>query len=311
MSMAGQARAERFRSSPWFRFVWIAPIALVIVVIGVLLARWLRENALHEFIQTNPGQGTLPKWAPVGFPAWLNWSHALNAFFMLFIIRSGIQVRYTKRPQAHFIRKTTGLMGVLGTNPKRISLELWLHLVFDTLFVLNGVVFYVLIFSTGQWTRIVPTNWDVFPNAVSAVVQYASMDWPTEEGWVNYNGAQLLSYFFVVFLLAPAALLTGLRMSPAYPKRKRLEKALPIEVARKAHWPIMVIFLVFIALHVLLVLTTGALRNLNHMYAANDTQSWVGAIVFGVSALLMAAAWIGAQPFVLRSLAGTMGKVGR
>jgi thiosulfate reductase cytochrome b subunit len=221
-----------------------------------------------------------------------------------------LQVHYTKRPQVFFTRKTSGVMGVLGKNPKRISLQLWLHLSMDTLFVLNGIVFYVLIFSTGQWTRIVPTSWDVFPNAVSAVLQYASMQWPTEDGWANYNAIQLLSYFFVVFILAPAALLTGLRMSPVWPKGAFFQR-FDVEWARKAHWPIMVIFLAFIAVHVILVLATGALRNLNHMYAGNDGQGWAGAIVFAISVIVMIGAWIALRPFILRTLAATMGRIGR
>jgi magnesium-transporting ATPase (P-type) len=155
----------------------------------------------------------------------------------------------------------------------------------------------------------VPTQWDVFPNAFSAAVQYASMDWPTENGWANYNGLQLLSYFAVVFLLAPAAIATGLRMSPLLMQKK--VPFFPLEAARRAHWPIMVIFLVFIAIHVILVLTTGALRNLNHMYASNDGEGWGGAIVFAVSVIVMAGAWIAARPLVLRTIAGTMGRVGR
>lgn len=309
--MAQTQAASAFRQSRWFRLVWIVPIVVVVVVVGVLVARWLRGTApMQDFLTTYPGQSELPSWAPVGFPAWLAWQHALNAFFLLFIIRSGIQVHYLKRPQAFFTRRTTGVMRVFGKSSRRISLELWLHITFDTLFIVNGVVFFVLIFATGQWTRIVPTHWDVFPNAFSAALQYASMDWPTEDGWANYNAIQLLSYFFVVFLLAPAAIATGLRMSPML-----MQRSIPffkVEWARKAHWPIMVIFLVFIAVHVILVLTTGALRNLNHMYGGSDSStSWWGAIVFGISVIVMIAAWIAARPFVLRTIAGTMGRVGR
>ena len=35
----------------------------------------------------------------------------------------------------------------------------------DSLWLLNGLVFYVLLFTTGQWRRVVPTTWAVFPNA--------------------------------------------------------------------------------------------------------------------------------------------------
>ena len=77
----------------------------------------------------------------------------------------------------------------------------------DAIWVLNGVIYWILLFATGQWTRIVPTGWDVFPHAVSVAIQYASLDWPLENGWVNYNALQLLTYFVTVFVAAPLAIL--------------------------------------------------------------------------------------------------------
>jgi len=48
-----------------------------------------------------------------------------------------------------------------------IGLARWWHLGTDVLWLVNGLVFYVLLFTTGQWQRLVPTTWDVFPSAVS------------------------------------------------------------------------------------------------------------------------------------------------
>jgi len=50
--------------------------------------------------------------------------------------------------------------------------------------LLNGLVFYVLLFATPQWKRLVPTSWGVFPNAASVAIQYLSLDWPADNGWV-------------------------------------------------------------------------------------------------------------------------------
>ncbi len=117
--------------------------------------------------------------------------------------------------------------------------------------------------------RIVPTSWEVFPNALSAALQYASLDWPTENGWVNYNSLQQLSYFAVTFVAAPLAIVSGVRLSgvlaegcrlarPAVPGRVGAEGPLPDDALlrglhRDARRP---------------RARTGALRNLNHMYAA-------------------------------------------
>src|SRR5699024_1776376 len=102
-----------------------------------------------------------------------------------------------------------------------IGLARWWHLGVDTLWLLNGVVFMVLLFVTGHWIRLVPTSWDVFPNALSVAIQYLSLDWPLENGWYVYNSLQLLAYFVTVFVAAPLALITGLGMSPALSTRMR------------------------------------------------------------------------------------------
>jgi thiosulfate reductase cytochrome b subunit len=172
------------------------------------------------------------------------------------------------------------------------------------------VLFVVLLFLTGQWMRIIPTSWEVFPNAVSAGLQYVSLDWPTENGWVNYNSLQQLAYFATVFIAAPLAAITGVRMSHVWPKEaKALNKAYPVEWARAVHFPVMIYFVLFIFVHVVLVFATGALRNLNHMYAAQDAVNWTGFWIFAVSMLVIAAAWVAARPLVLAPIARLFGKV--
>jgi len=66
-------------------------------------------------------------------------------------------------------------------------------------------------------------------------------------------------------------------MSPALATRfRRVSSVFSIQVARSLHFLVLCWFVVFIVIHVALVLTTGALRNLNHMYASQDTESWTG-----------------------------------
>jgi thiosulfate reductase cytochrome b subunit len=68
---------------------------------------------------------------------------------------------------------------------------------------------------------------------VSTLIQYASLNWPTETGWVAYNGLQQLAYFLTVFVAAPLALITGLGMSPALSTRfRRISSVLSIQTAR-------------------------------------------------------------------------------
>lgn len=300
------------RKSRWFRLVWIVPAALVLLVAVVLVAKGLRTlPAVRSFMSEFPGASEVPAGSPVGFPAWLAWQHFLNSFFVLLIIRSGWEIRTTVRPAAQWTRNNRGLIRTKNP-PSKISLTLWFHLSLDVLWVINGIVFFVLIFSTGQWMRLIPLNWDVFPNALSTGLQYASLNWPTEGGWTNYNSLQLLIYFVTVFIAAPLAVITGLRMSGAWPKNAtKLNRAYPVELARAIHFPVMLYFVLFIIVHVTLVLATGALRNLNHMYGGSDNESWVGFWIFAVSLVVMVAAWIAARPLILRSIAALTGSVTR
>jgi hypothetical protein len=177
----------------------------------------------------------------------------------------------------------------------------WWHLGTDMLWLVNGAIFYVLLFSTGQWRRIVPTTWKVFPSAASVLIQYFSLHWPTEHGWTAYNGLQLLAYFITVFVAAPLALLTGLGMSPALSTRiKPVSRRLSIQFARSLHFLVLCWFLFFIVIHVTLVFTTGLLRNLNHIYADRNDASWIGFGIFAATTILLVVAWVAATPFTLR-----------
>jgi thiosulfate reductase cytochrome b subunit len=298
--------------SRWLSLVWIIPVALVVLAAVVLGARAVRFSDVGVgFLAAFPGSSAPAQGTPVGFPAWLSWQHFFNSLLILLIVRTGWTVRTTPRPAAFWTRNNTGLIRTKGA-PKRISLNLWFHFSLDALWVLNGIVFYVLIFATGQWLRIVPTSWDVFPNAASAALQYASLQWPVENGWVNYNALQLLAYFTTVFIAAPLAILTGIRMSAAWPEgARRLNRVYPVTVARRLHLPIMIYFVAFIVVHVTLVFATGALQNLNHMYGGSDEVSWVGFVIFAISIVVMIGAWVAARPLFLRPVASLMGKVSR
>lgn len=294
------------------KLIWILPTAVVALALIVIAARMFRDSVTGQAFLTNyPGQTALPPGAPTGFPVWLNFQHFLNAFFIVLIIRTGWLVRTTQRPAAYWTRKNSGLIRTKKA-PTKISIDLWLHLSLDALWSLNGVIFIVLLFTTGQWMRLVPTTWDVFPNALSSALQYASLNWPLENGWVNYNSLQQLAYFTIVFIAAPLAILTGLRMSAVWPEPSaRGSKIFPLEAARAIHFPVMIFFVLFVIMHVTLVLTTGALRNLNHMYAANSGDSWLGFGIFVGTLVLTVAAWTLAKPAFLQPMASLNGKVTR
>jgi len=220
---------------------------------------------------------------------------------MVLIIRSGYQVRTQQKPPAYWTPKRGG---------KKISINLWLHQSLDILWLANGLIFVVLLFASGRWMRIVPSSWEAVPNALSALLQYMTLDWPVETGWVNYNSLQQIMYFVVVFIAAPLAAITGARMSEFWPKNaKTLNKVYPVEVARAIHFPTMLFFVLFILIHVFLVFATGALRNLNHMFGGTDVVNWVGFWLFAAAIAITAAGWYAARPLVLAPIAKLFGQV--
>ena len=287
---------------------------VVLALLAVLAARWLRSlDPVADFIATYDGHPVLPEGTPEGMPWWMGWQHFLNMFLMVLIIRTGLQIRHETRPPANFTPTKDGLFSARGNTPKKFSLTIWMHQALDALWLLNGVIFVVLLIVTGHWARIVPTDPHVFQHALSAGIQYLSLDWPTENGWVHYNALQMLSYALVVFVAAPLAALTGWRMSSWFPtEAKGLNKAFPMEVARKVHFPVMVFFVAFIVVHVFLVAFTGLLTNLNHMYTSRGgaTDAW-GLVVFLVSVAVTAAAWFFLKPAFTAPVASRFGTVGR
>ena len=304
-------RIDAFTLLQWGGMAVILVLGLTVLAAAVvLIVRWLLSlDAMQAFLTAYPGSYPLPVGAPLGIPAWLGWQHFFTVFLLVLIVRTGLEVRTQKRPAAFWAPRR---------NPKgKISLSLWFHQSLDLLWVVNGVVFVALLFATGQWMRVVPTSWAVFPNALSAGLQYVSLDWPTENGWVYYNSLQQLAYFTTIFIAAPLSIATGFRMSKLWPRdATRLNRAYPIEWARALHFPLMLFFVAFTVVHVFLVFATGALRNLNHMYAAQGStdptayaDNWTGFWIFVASLVVIAAAWIAARPVVLAPIARRFGTV--
>ncbi|AOT02530.1 hypothetical protein ASPU41_03365 [Arthrobacter sp. U41] len=287
----------------WIRLVaLLAAGAVAAAGILVLAARGVTTlPGVPEFLVRYPGEYHLPETAEPGFPWWAQWTHFLNIFLMALIIRSGYQVRSQQKPPAFWTPKRGG---------KKISINLWLHQSLDIIWLANGLIFVVLLFASGHWMRIVPTSWEVFPNALSALLQYMTLDWPVENGWVNYNSLQQLMYFLVVFIAAPLAAITGVRMSEVWPKNaKTLNRIYPVEAARAVHFPTMLFFVLFILIHVFLVFSTGALRNLNHMFGGTDVVNWVGFWLFAAAIAITVAGWYAARPIVLAPIAKLFGPV--
>jgi sulfoxide reductase catalytic subunit YedY len=306
--------------------LWIVPIAAALLLLAIGAAIFLRElPAIQELIRTHPG--TMRATTPQGFPWWLRWQHFINLLFLIPIIRSGLQI-WAGHPRMYWrapstpgrdwlrIQKPMPAERPWSARDDAVALPRWVglpgrrhstglarawHLGVDVLWLANGVVFYVLLFSTGQWRRIVPTSLEVFPNALSTLIQYLSLDFPANNSWAAYNGLQMLAYFVTVFIAAPLAVITGIMQAPGIVRRLRATKSalLNPEAVRSIHMIVLGWFLMFTLVHVTLVFMTGVVGNLNHITIGRDDGSWVGLILFGVGISVLGILWIAATPLTM------------
>jgi hypothetical protein len=211
--------------------------------VAIAVAKGLRTTpGVQQFIIRHPGTGFATRMV-TPMPAWLRGQHLLNLFLMTFIIRAGLQI-LSDHPRLYWTRHSTpgsewlrmqkpvpdvplwtakqdsitlpkhvGLPGLRHS----IGLARWWHLGADVLWLANGLVFCALVFATGEWRRLVPTSWQVSPDAASVLLQYLSLTWPVDDSWVSYNGLQILAYFTTVFVAAPLELATGWACRPRSP----------------------------------------------------------------------------------------------
>lgn len=312
----------------WVNLLWLLPVVAAVAIVAIAAAQGLRATKpVQNFIETNPGTVTAPEPPYSGFPWWLRWQHLFNLFFMMFIIRAGLQI-LAAHPRLYWNRNSTpgtewlrfqkpvptdriwtakedsvSLPRWLGIPGLRHSMGLarWWHFSFDLLWLLNGVILFVLLFATPQWERIVPTSLDVFPNALSAGIQYLSLDFPSNDGWIAYNGLQTLAYFITVFIAAPLALITGLAQSPAISNRLKLTgRVLNRQAARTLHFFVLMWMVGFILIHTVMIWTTGLLENLNHITTGDDSNAWTGFWIYLVAMAVVIVAWAIATPFTLK-----------
>ena len=321
----------------WFSSLWLVPLGIVGLVLSIAVVREMTRYGWYQnFIARYPGTST-DYVEPVtsGFPWWLRWQHFLNLLFMMFMIRAGLQiladhprlyVNIACKPDTEWMRlrdavpadrrdpedpqrvwtakmdsvalpKHVGLPGIRHT----IGLARWWHFTFDLLWLINGVVFFILLFSTDQWKRLVPTSWDVFPNAASTALQYLSLELPQNAGFSTYNALQLLAYFITVFIAAPLALVTGLLQAPAIAGRFSTSVGLlNRQIARTVHFGVLCWMLIFIVIHTLMVFVTGFVGNVNHITLGTDTNSYLGVALYLAWMAVVVAFWLAASPLTIK-----------
>jgi len=179
---------------------------------------------------------------------------------------------------------TTGVLGVsydAKGEPVTVAFPNWLtlpgglglardvHFAAAWLLVINGLVYLLFGLFTGHFRR------DLIPAAKELRLRYMLADiWNhmrlrRSRGAAarRYNVLQKLAYLVVVFVLLPDMVLTGLTMSPA------VTAALPFlfdmfggrQSARTIHFLVANLLVLFVFIHVIQVIVSGAFNNMRSM----------------------------------------------
>jgi len=278
----------------------------------------------------------------LGFPLWLRISHYLNIFLIFLLVRSGIQIlldfpryyfnehctpgsewiKFTRRkvPTDRLWTSTDEALPVspwIGLPGGRHSLGIGRHWHFFSviLWVTNGVVYVALLFLTGNWQRLLPTSWTIFPAAWRTFRTYASFHIPPLSEFHPYDPLQQLTYAAIVFILAPLVIVTGLAMSPAiagrFPWYPRLFRGR--QTARSLHFIFLVAFLVFIIGHVALVMIVHFYSNIDNMVFGREhyfERLAVGIAVLALALVVVAHAiitrWSNRAPRAVQRFTGVL-----
>jgi thiosulfate reductase cytochrome b subunit len=137
----------------------------------------------------------------------------------------------------------------------------YLHFQAAWIAVLTGMLYMVFGFLTGHFRKNLLSDkadlsWRGFSAAIATHLRFER---PDEPGAGSYNVLQRLTYVFVIFVLFPLVIWTGLAMSPAF------VSAVPASVtllggrqsARTLHFFVSLALLLFLLVHVVMVCLAG------------------------------------------------------
>lgn len=217
------------------------------------------------------------------FPLWLRATHFFNLLFLSLLVRSGLEI-LSAHPKFYWNDACTpGTEWLSFSKRHKAGPQLWTasdeeaswsswialpghenlglgrhwHFLADAGWLATGALYVVMLFTTPEWRRLIPTSWQIVPAAWHTLLRYATLHVVETPG--AYNPLEQLSYAGVVFLLAPLSTATGLAMSPAiaarFPGYLRIFRGR--QSARSIHFLCLCAFVVFFVVHVTMVALHG------------------------------------------------------
>jgi thiosulfate reductase cytochrome b subunit len=152
----------------------------------------------------------------------------------------------------------------------------YLHFQAAWIAVLTGLLYVGFGFLQGHFRRnLFPASSDLSPRRISRVIAASlRLKRPSEDEARSYNVLQRLTYLFVIFVLFPLVIWTGLAMSPA------VASAVPGAVtllggqqsARTIHFFVSGFLVLFLLVHVLMVFLAGFRNRMRAMITGRATK---------------------------------------
>lgn len=257
----------------------------------------------------------------LGYPIEIRLAHWFNVLFITLLARSGLAI-LSAHPKLYWnidARPTSEWLDLLrkplpkdrlwcstdeeGHWPHWLALpgheglglgRYW-HFSIAPLWLLCGIYYVVVLFTSPQWQRLVPTSWEIFPCAWQAFLTYMKFESPepvppfTYQDGLPFNALQQLTYFSVIFLLTPLQILTGLAQSPSilaqFPWFERLFGSR--QGARSLHFLGLVAYAGFFVIHITMVFWHKPSRELDKMVFGRERTGgtweaiWAGLAIVG------------------------------
>src|SRR5919199_218398 len=210
------------------------------------------------------------------FPFWIRFAHFINLIFITLLIRSGIEILSALpklywhddcRPGTEWIKFTRKKMPedrmwisleeeesfsswIALPGHKNLGLGRHWHFFSIVFWIAYGAAYYILLFTSNEWQRLIPTSLDIFPQAIHTA-----------------------------FMIA-----TGAAMSPAidarFPRYPRIFRGR--QVARSLHFLGMVAFVLFIIVHLTMVVIERFSDNMGNIVLGHATSFGVAAGLFAL-----------------------------
>ncbi|MDR4492383.1 MAG: molybdopterin-dependent oxidoreductase [Candidatus Nitrosocosmicus sp.] len=264
------------------------------------------------------------------FPFWLRFAHFINLIFIILLIRSGIEIlsalpklywkdhatpgtewlKFTKKKFSPTLKKRTWISleeeesfssWIALPGHKNLGMGRHWHFFSILFWIANGVGYYILLFTSNEWQRLVPTSWSIVPDAFHDVMLYATFQFNLPGN--PYDSIQQLTYFSVVFLLGPFMIATGAAMSPSvdarFPKYPKIFGGR--QAARSLHFLGMIAFVLFIIVHVAMVMLSNFSENMGNIFLGHATSLGIAVGIFALFVIVVVAVNVWATGISLKN----------